>query len=150
MAFSCTCSGKRSPVAELEVATAVFAGRVREVTPSGREKKVVFEVETAWKGVSKSIAVVSTPSEGGVCGNNFVLNEKYLVYAFGTSDLETDICTRTGRLSDAHEDLSSLGAGIVHFSAWPDNARSSIWLWSASTLGLVVVIGAVWLLLRFR
>ena len=75
---------------------------------------VGFRVSTVWKGdVARNVEVVTQPT-GGACGYPFEEGVSYIVYASGSAagdDLSAGICSRTGPLAQAGEDLSALGRG---------------------------------------
>jgi len=51
-----------------------------------------------------------------MCGYPFKADEEYLVYATSRKDTEwlfTSICTRTGKLAKAADDLKELGEGTL-------------------------------------
>jgi hypothetical protein len=114
-AFACQCAGEGKPCEEYWKASIVFAGLVTgSATVTLKEgdyttyKRVVdIKVDHAYKGIGGSEVQVLTGMGDSDCGYGFRVGEKYLVYAFRTEDnkLETSICTRTGPLSEADEDL---------------------------------------------
>ena len=99
---------------------AIFSGTVIEVTPVvpyrlGVGFSVKFRVDRSWKGrISEEIAIF-TGSGGGDCGLSFDIGDRYLVYAFGTSDasLSTGICQRTRPIGAGAGDIKILGPGKV-------------------------------------
>ena len=89
----------------------VFAGQVvsiDNVQPQGdsyRWRRVRFRVDSGFRG--RSVTEVYTGSGGGDCGYNFVVGEKYLVYAAEFQGrVSTGICSPTKKLSDASHDLA--------------------------------------------
>ncbi|MDQ3713618.1 MAG: hypothetical protein M3388_15535 [Acidobacteriota bacterium] len=80
-------------------AVAIFSGEVVEL----EENKVKFKVEKIWKGDldDEIVMVIQLKKDNGKyvrtsCDYYYELGEKYLVYAYGTSDeLTTYQCTRT-------------------------------------------------------
>jgi hypothetical protein len=80
--------------------------------------RATFWVEESWKGINSRTITVSTGPTGGICGYEFEKGEEYMVYAYkGDGDgLITSLCTRTKKLSFAHEDPKELGEGITEFS----------------------------------
>lgn len=119
-AYACSCAPPPSVEEELERKTAVFSGKVIEI--SGPNNKilrssadpvaVLLEVDTIWKGINASQVMISTAESSASCGFNFDLNTEYLVYAYGEEDdLQTGLCERTTLLSSASDDLSILGEG---------------------------------------
>lgn len=122
VARACTCElpqpGKtlRQRVAEARgKSTAVFSGEVIAVIekPQTFYVEVKFKVRRAWKQVSTDEITVRTGRGSGDCGFHFEVGESYLVYAYGPDEnnLETNICQRTEKLTDAGEDLKLLGNG---------------------------------------
>ena len=101
---------------ERKKSKAIFVGEVIEITvpktPSGEPAwvaKVKFKARRVWKGVEEEEVSVFTANVCCICGYEFKLGESYLVYAYGTDGLSTDICTRTRPLADAEKDLKVLG-----------------------------------------
>jgi hypothetical protein len=117
----CSCTETPSVEQELASKTAIFSGRVIQISEedNGNNKStadpitVIFEVKQTWKGVSKSQVVVYTARSSASCGYvTFLLHSDYLIYAYGDKDrLATGICERTKPLTSAHEDLAILGIG---------------------------------------
>lgn len=107
-AYACACLEPNSPSEELQRAHAVFIGRALSWEDDRGE--VLFEVSSAFKGVSGSQIKVGTGSQaGGDCPVQFVVGETYLVYArYLSIGLYTDQCDRTALLTEANEDLATL------------------------------------------
>jgi hypothetical protein len=114
-ATACDCRGGITPCQEYFEASAVFVG---VVTGSSRatldqgdhqfpQRLFQFRLEQAYRGIAGKEVSVITGMGNGDCGYDFRVGEKYLVYAFRTSDnkLSTSICTRTRLFSEAQEDL---------------------------------------------
>lgn len=119
---ACTCA---PPLAACEAAwqaTAVFAGRVEEISPvpgkgpeSLRRKVVRFEVIDPFRGTATSDVEVETGAGGGDCGYRFKKGAEYLVYASRnerSGRLTTGICSRTKLLGSAADDLAYLRAAF--------------------------------------
>jgi hypothetical protein len=96
---------------------AVFSGTVvsiEMIDPSGTGyllKQVTFAVDGCWKGALGTTVLLATEQSEATCGYPFVINEKYLVYAFiveYAGGLFTDLCWRTQELQNA-VDLEILG-----------------------------------------
>lgn len=91
---------------------AVFTGKVLEVTePLDKNFLLVkIRVESNWKGAESNEIVIVTGKGNGDCGYSFTVGQKYLIYAYQTSDrqLSTNICQRTALLSDAEKDIAIL------------------------------------------
>lgn len=117
--LACTCVPSKRPAEELELASAVFSGKVVEVRKHGRSEDIfagveaVLRVGRVWKGVEGATVSVFTASHSAACGYGFKGGRTYLVYAHKDAQgrLSTGICGRTRRLKDAGEDLKELGAG---------------------------------------
>ena len=117
--LACTCVPTKGPTEGLELAAAVFSGKVVEIRRHKRSEdifarvEVVLRVERVWKGVEGTTVNVFTASHSATCGYGFKEGRTYLVYAYknAVGRLSTDICSRTRRLKDAGEDLKELGAG---------------------------------------
>lgn len=119
-AGACSC-GTVTPREALLGCDAVFAGRVVAVDPgdvmlditSSRDVlHVRVEVSATWKGPRSPVLTIRTAGDEAVCGVSFVLGEEYLIYAWeaGETLLATNLCSRTGLLAMATEDLAALGA----------------------------------------
>jgi hypothetical protein len=100
--FGCSClvdnvkSERKKVTASYKQATAVFYGEVTEVIRRSDSLLVKFKVEIMWKGISTKEIVIRTAEHSAMCGFNFEVGNKYLVYAGGKSEnLQTNICTRT-------------------------------------------------------
>ncbi|MFO7536714.1 MAG: hypothetical protein R6X32_01490 [Chloroflexota bacterium] len=119
--FACSCAPPPPPAEALEQATAVFAGTVTNIDiPGGTiistadPVAITFQVETVWKGPVEPTLLVTTARDSASCGYHFDLNQSYLVYAYGSErSLETNLCSRTTRLSPILEDLVVLGEGTT-------------------------------------
>lgn len=129
--LACSCAPAKSAAQALEQSTAVFSGKVIKIKRHKQAEnifatvEVIFRVEKAWKGVNKKTVSVFTSSHSASCGFSFRENHTYLVYAFGNDEgrISTSICSRTGRLKDAREDLKQLGAGKVIAEHVPSGAE---------------------------
>jgi hypothetical protein len=121
-ASACTCAlegGSREEIVEgaLSDSEAVFSGEVVAVEqgksnfPIPGNDTVTLRASEVWKGTGRGTLEVSTPSQGGACGNPFEEGREYLVYAYGKQGLKTDICTETKPLEKAGADLAVLGDG---------------------------------------
>lgn len=117
VSMACTCMHLRGdPARAFTTASAVFSGKVIEITegeaalPGGpKQLAVKFRVQKSWKLIRKDEVMVSTVNTGNLCGVSFTVGESYLVYAVGGGNkFFTDICTRTGSLLGAKEDLEYL------------------------------------------
>ncbi len=70
----------------------------------------VFKVNTVWKGQPYEYVYLRT-THRHPCGSGFTLGEEYLVYALTAESVSSSICSRTGLLAEAQEDLEWLGEG---------------------------------------
>jgi len=139
-AFACLCSGTPTVAEELKQATAIFSGKYtgaeyrkgivdefRKMEEQIDGKKVEYEVlvlkfeaQQWWKGSpAREVILITgvTRAADGMtsipdCEIAFERGKLYLVYAYGKeSELGTDGCSRTARLSKARADLRILGRG---------------------------------------
>ncbi len=101
------------------MSTAVFAGKAVERNFAGPVNsqdavQVAFQVSTVWKGPVQNSLAVTTAFGGASCDYEFSEGQSYLVYAGGSENhLRVSLCTRTRLVSDAGEDLATLGNGIL-------------------------------------
>jgi hypothetical protein len=110
--YACSCAPSPAPQEALKASTAVFRGVVKQVQSNTTGKTVRFEATEVWKGQVGAIFEVGTPTDSAGCGVEFAQNKEYLVYATGkTTELSTNLCSRTTQVSDAAADLRALGAG---------------------------------------
>lgn len=148
-AYACSCAEPGSPAEELDIAAAVFVGRVVSVQHSfdpdaasyshGDRTTVGLEVSAVWKGVVHQRMYVTTPPTGGSCGFAFVEGEEYVVYAHESADAagryRVNICSRTSLLAQAQADLDGLGASHAPQAGTggsgpeqsPDAAAGGVW-----------------------
>ncbi len=119
-AVACTCATPETIRAALQQSSAVFLGKVTEIsrplfdrigiTSSGLYQ-VKFEVTKSWKGTGSDEFVVKTRLSGEACGYPFNVEEDYLVYVAETiGDIETGICTGTRPAIGAEADMEALDA----------------------------------------
>jgi hypothetical protein len=137
--FACDCK-IFSIEAEVERSTMIFSGKVlgfeyRKNIPNlfgespanisdnqtDYETLVVkFQVERWWKGeaspvvylITNDIKLANGNLRGSSCDYKFDENESYLVFTSGKqNELRTSSCRRTRILTEAEEDLRSLGDG---------------------------------------
>ena len=128
IAFACSCSlppigktEKQLIKLERKKSQAVFVGEVTEIiapkTTSGEEAwtaEVRFKVLQTWKGITTETVKVFTANRCCICGYEFAVGERYLVYAYSSNkDLGTSFCTRTKTLSEASKDLKVLGKSNI-------------------------------------
>jgi hypothetical protein len=120
--YSCTCiSIRKSNVKDaIKSNDYIFVGKVKKIDIVKIENldlfKVLFEVESRFKGKVKKFITIYTNSEEDMCGFPFKLHHKYIVYAslykhkYITKSkrkkniIVTDVCSRT-KLYDKDEIL---------------------------------------------
>ncbi|MBT2642458.1 hypothetical protein J7I80_09485 [Bacillus sp. ISL-41] len=109
---ACKCVGEPSVEKELESSKAVFSGKIIDIKNENNNRKILFEVQDAWKGVSQTEIILK--DEWSSCSIDFYKGESYLVYAYDfQGELTTNICDRTKELSSAEDDLAALGTGAM-------------------------------------
>lgn len=118
--YACSCelplsknSVKKQVKEAKKKSQAVFTGEVLEITELSDKNflLVKIRVESNWKGAEGNEIVIVTGKGDGDCGYSFTVGQKYLIYAYQTSNsqLSTNICQRTALLSDAEKDVAILG-----------------------------------------
>lgn len=119
-AYACKCVPS-TPEERLQRSSAVFSGEVVDVydysPPSGATlKRVIFEVEASWKGISEERVTVQ--GDGSSCDVPLREGGRYLVYTTGgggqggkTTAFRTSVCQGTRSLESPfpEEDLRVLG-----------------------------------------
>lgn len=119
-AYACKCAPS-TPEERLQKSSAVFSGEAvamyEHSPPSGATlKRVDFEVEASWKGVSEERVVVQ--GDGSSCDAPLREGGRYLVYATGgggqggeTTTFRTSVCQGTTSLESpsAEENLRLFG-----------------------------------------
>ncbi|MEM3160902.1 MAG: hypothetical protein QXJ74_08985 [Nitrososphaera sp.] len=118
-AFACSCAELSLPSKAYEESDAVFAGTAENIVHETGAYRVHFAVERAWKGITETPLLVTTPDNDGLCGYRFQEGVEYLVYAHGKDSISTGICTRTQPVADAYADLAYLGSGYEPTSGPP-------------------------------
>ena len=132
-AYACSCIDSGPPCQAYGAVSAVFSGRVMEITSFSStdgplkdysQRLVRFAVLQPYRGVSGNSAETVTGNGGGDCGYPFKVGESYLVYAYQNSQdnrLYASICSRTRPLSEAGEDLeyihslsNATGGGTIY------------------------------------
>jgi len=117
-AQACTCAAPAGPAEGMTRSTAVFRGRVTEISRPFLDRlgfaktgdhRVKFAVLKQWKGApSKSIELI-TRLTGEACGFPFEEKKEYLVYVMAEpKDIQTGICTGTKNLVDAEQEMKQL------------------------------------------
>jgi hypothetical protein len=124
-AFSCSCSDFSQRDA-FRKANAVFTGQFISygVIPKDADTypTIKFKVEKMWKGEKRSeIEIATYDLNPSVCGEGFVLGEKYLVYAYGKKLVARTVCDRSTKVEYASEDIKRLNGLWFRLSArlWP-------------------------------
>jgi hypothetical protein len=121
-AYACQCylpdydkSEEQRISEEFKDSIAVFEGKVKSIFDfhtndrSQSERRVIFTVTKAWKGVNSKEVLILTGFGGGDCGYEFEVGKSYLVYAGGSpQQLGTTICHRTSSIQYAYKDLHVL------------------------------------------
>ena len=142
-ALACLCD-KRSTFSEsLEQSAAIFSGKVikaeyqkKHITDKSDKSKakptdnkaeyevlvITFEVERWWKGGTTTEVSLFTGQaklrNGTIwvtsCDNEYILGEKYLVFAYGDKDrlVSGSVCSLTKKLNEAKKELGLLGEGV--------------------------------------
>lgn len=115
---ACTCVAPPGPAAALKRSSAVFRGRVSEISRSFWDRvgltnsggyRVRFAVVKTWKGSISNTVEVLTRLSGEACGFLFELNKEYLVYVVTEpKDIQTSICTGTKNIADAEHEMKQL------------------------------------------
>lgn len=108
-AHACRCAAPASPpLANFNRATAVFAGTLTSVN----QVEATFKVSQFWKGnLSQNFVLRNERSNS--CFLVFdasSVGKEFLVYVYGD---RAYLCSRTGLLSNAGEDLAVLGTGVL-------------------------------------
>jgi hypothetical protein len=112
VSHACKCEEPPSVEQELERSKAVFSGKIIDIKDEKNNRKILFDVEETWKGVTETQIILL--DEISSCSLDFFKGASYLVYAYDfQGDLTTNICDRTKDLSSAQEDLLKLGEGSL-------------------------------------
>lgn len=132
--MACSCLSSPAPSVAFAGTDAVFIGEVTHVEnhsrnrllefidsildefglssgfyPPGYGRSVTFNVKSAWKGVSTTVANLRTGNSDADCGYPFDVGSEYVVYGHRSEgQLIATICSRTSVLSDAAEDQAFL------------------------------------------
>lgn len=115
-AYACSCAPPPEPRVALESATSVFSGMAVDVkeesSPGITRRAVTFDVISSWKGASQAQLVVYTAMDSAMCGVDFEVGKRYLVYTSGDeANPNTGLCDRTKLLTVSGEDIAKLGPG---------------------------------------
>lgn len=113
-----------------------------------------FSVQAAWKGVTTTEVLVHTGYGGGDCGLPFGMGQRYVIYAYQSSQghLETNICTRTAEYSHASSDLAYLTT-LPTLTLTPVVPASTPWVGfclGGLVVGLLGLGGGVWALRQVK
>ena len=78
----------------------ILKGKVVNVVKDLFEQRVSIEVDKIYKGERKrSVVLIKTAASESECGIYFKKGQTWLVYAYGTRELMTNLCNRTIQLS---------------------------------------------------
>lgn len=112
--FACSCFTPEGIPIEKQVkdaytkSSSVFVGQVVDVIKKPETNLIKFRVEKSWNNKFQKEMTVSTPGNSAMCGYEFQVGKKYLVYASGENDkLSTYLCTRTASAT-ANKDVALL------------------------------------------
>lgn len=109
--FACSCVASPNSVKQqvkdsYKNSAAIFSGEIVSITPKDEwTVNIKIKVTKFWKGSALSNEIIITTSkESAMCGYNFEVGKKYLVYATGTKEnLSTTNCSRTAIFGDKQE-----------------------------------------------
>lgn len=105
---ACSCMSSPTPWEARAEADFVFAGTVLETLQGDVRRKVMLQVQEAWKGESTERVTIQTSMSTASCGYPFVTGESYLVYAYARKGAyHTHLCTRTTTLREAQTDIEA-------------------------------------------
>ena len=154
-AMACNCFVPDDPAAAAARSAAVFSGEaiaMKTVKQGGeRSIAVLIEVDTAWKGMDQSQAIVYTDLSS--CQFEFQMGSSYLLYAYeNQGDLRVINCGRSGELQHVLADVNSLGEGKAPGRKVDLSGEFSILRELAPLIaaGAVVAAGAVLLIYYVR
>ena len=118
LAQACTCSAPATAAEALKRSSAVFSGRVTEISRSFSDRigltrsgshRVKFEILKQWKGSPSKSIVTVTRLTGEACGFPFEEKKEYLVYVITEpKDIQTGICTGTKNIAEAEQEMKQL------------------------------------------
>jgi hypothetical protein len=117
-AQACTCAAPAGPAEGMSRSTAVFRGRVTEISRLFLERlgftktgghRVRFAVLKQWKGPPSKNFKLITRLTSEACGFPFEEEKEYLVYAVAEpKDIQTGICTGTKNAVGADPEMKEL------------------------------------------
>lgn len=109
-ADACMCADAASPCAVAAPTDAVFVGTPVSKAPDPANANFLvftFTVEQSMVGTGRATVEVRTATDEGMCGYDFAIGTKYLVYARSdASRLQTSSCSRTGPLESRADDMA--------------------------------------------
>lgn len=107
-AFACSCA-EATQAEQFENATAVFFGKVTNISQDGGSRSVDFDVSKSQKGSVAENVTVLTGWGDADCGFNFEVGREYAVYAYGEEGrLGTNICTGTSLVAESQDNNSQV------------------------------------------
>jgi hypothetical protein len=112
-AHACSCVPPEPPRESYFASDVVFIGTVRRITrdagaPSEARLRVEFHDVIAYRGAGGTMASVLTDEHTASCGYPFRNGGRYVVYAHKSKETQhvlVSLCSRTGPISHASEDL---------------------------------------------
>ena len=119
-AFACGCPTVGGFTREQEVqgivnraGTAVFTGKLTEITDRSTYREVTFTVDQYWSGKVTQRFTIRTERTKSSCAFGFQIDKSYLVFAETyKGHLYTAECSRNQLVDKAMEDLGYLGEGL--------------------------------------
>jgi hypothetical protein len=90
------------------------------LSDGSRNARITIEVDKSWKGVTKQRVTIYTPFDCCMCGYNFMVGARYLIYGYWNANVGaymTNSCTRTSTAERAEADLKQLGAPKYDFES---------------------------------
>lgn len=121
--FACSCIEPKYPLEAVDDANVVFIWKVNSIEtisetiwtfPNQFEtynNKVNFQINTMIKWDLTDTIQITTPKDSATCWFNFEEWKDYIVYTYlntETNELSVSLCSRTGLLKNASEDLAVL------------------------------------------
>lgn len=123
VAHACSCAMPPTVEKELERKSAIFKGKVTQITvPETGEListadlvAITFQVDQVWKGALAEETTIYTARDSVSCGyEGFQENKEYVVFAYESENkLQTGVCELTKPASSAGEELDALGKGYA-------------------------------------
>lgn len=113
--WACSCIVKDIPekqqvLESYKGSTAVFSGEVIEIIQSDENTKTIkLKLVESWKMALGEMVTVTTANDSAMCGYEFVIGKKYLVYANESSgELFVNNCSRTSEFALTSKDFKYL------------------------------------------